>query len=833
MEQVPLRNVALKEIYESYMGILRISPNLDGGAEVDDPTMFLGNPKDGSNDRRIILTDSDGVKLGVDFIPRVRATEVVTDAKGTKATQNVINMTMDTDGLFAVESYNVRSTLFVNEKNQTDKVMPIQIYSNDGTVTNVVTLPLESPHNDSYFNNKNKLGLINYNDKSKTIYEQISEALYNQSRSWYDTNANAFETVKINNKTIYAQNKDQESIPIVHTHDYALGTYKGHTAKVTPNIIANYLGSSPEAPQERQSDYTRLLNANSTYTRLDFVQLDKIVWTYLNQILAGEVRDDSGRYNELGINQHGDLKAELFGNANFDTTKKAPLLGGGVAAGTISYHAMPFHRYAFHILRQELANKKDEGKVTGNLGTWSDNEHNYITPINKKQDGFVNNLTKEYILCDGKEITYANYPYMNTENPNLFSVSNNGITDRNNGVPVAKYSWEGDTGSAYNAIKQSNADKNGKTNKLKTPNLLAADINAMRYIRGLNWKEQNNLGLNSAIVSDTANPNYVANNTKYEIVKNSTWGQSSKNIWSVGNYRTGIDFRLRKSKHCHLLFYKSNSNNRQAIGNNITDGSTFGSGIAGWTISKNTSFNYGDTEAYRPFFWDSDTDGSTPSYKTNSAPNTTTDKSKQAMSVVHDGIAQIRYSFSKRQTYTSNGKTLHRPNHFDGCTPVPAGALIAWKRTGTNESLTGETITQNDLANGLYMNDANETQISTNATTRNSQLYLMNLAEGYAPIAHQGGTDKAKTFARVVTCKRDDKGSLKEDMGRYRNTFTANTGGYNMKKWTESIKSDIPRCVTSLPTPYTLEEVKENDGEAMTNNISQPPSINLIPLFKI
>lgn len=37
-----IRNVAQREIYDSYMGILRISPNLDkNGKMVDDPTNFL------------------------------------------------------------------------------------------------------------------------------------------------------------------------------------------------------------------------------------------------------------------------------------------------------------------------------------------------------------------------------------------------------------------------------------------------------------------------------------------------------------------------------------------------------------------------------------------------------------------------------------------------------------------------------------------------------------------------------------------------------------------------------------------------------------------------
>ena len=41
-----VRNVAQKEIYDSYMGILRISPNYDANEKmVDDPTNFLNTIK--------------------------------------------------------------------------------------------------------------------------------------------------------------------------------------------------------------------------------------------------------------------------------------------------------------------------------------------------------------------------------------------------------------------------------------------------------------------------------------------------------------------------------------------------------------------------------------------------------------------------------------------------------------------------------------------------------------------------------------------------------------------------------------------------------------------
>lgn len=49
-----IRNVASKEIYDSYMGILRISPNKYYGKDIDDPTDMLST--------LVYLNDNKGQK---------------------------------------------------------------------------------------------------------------------------------------------------------------------------------------------------------------------------------------------------------------------------------------------------------------------------------------------------------------------------------------------------------------------------------------------------------------------------------------------------------------------------------------------------------------------------------------------------------------------------------------------------------------------------------------------------------------------------------------------------------------------------------------------------
>lgn len=842
MDQITLRNVAAEQIYDSYMGILRISPNIIDEQQIDDTTLLFSNPKDGNNDRKLVLSDSDGIELGPYFVPKLRKTNVIIDKNGKTATKNVVNMTFNIDNsTYIVNQYSVRSTLIVNPKTQEagSRLMPVLVFSKSDTVIgsdtyNVVSYPIESPHDSDYFNNGNKLNLIDYNS-TVPVHEQLETALYNKPKSWYDTNIQGKDVVKIDGKVAYTFNKDYEAVPILYTKDYVLGSYSGHTtSNISNDIVSKFFGGSNE------NNKLKLGSGQSIYSRLSYVQLDGVVWDFMKEILTGDLRHSDGRYEHLGIGQNESITKDLFDKNNVDTEleKNAPMLGLNVAPGTISYHAMPFRRFAFHLMRQELRNKTDDGNVTGSLKTYKD--AGKITPIPKKTPGFINTLTKEYILCDGKEINYTNYPAMNTENPVLFQVDDKGLTKRSGTTPLANTTWQSGV-NAFSAIK--NSDSKGK---FRTPHLLATGQTTMRYIRGLNWRETTNKGLNAPIIFTEATPVYTDNDYLVEIVKDSTWGRVKKNISQTGNYRTNVDFKLRKTKHCHYLFYKSAGYNRDAATKNNPNGVTNdvsklsygGSGTYSfgttWGIAYATA-KYGIASApYRPDYWNSD--------------------ASNPMSISNDGLSQVRYSFNRRAVDAEDDRK-HIANHYVGHTPMASAGLWGWKVSnranktylaGDGSTTTANTIPY-ELNNGRYViQNAAQSQISTNFDTRYHQLNQMNRAEGLAPIADKGGTDQAKTYYMSIYCEARHHGHLGRK-SRYRGSFQAFTGGYALRKDSGgTVTSDIPRCVTSLPIVDLMEEVnnptkdpaKETAGAGgeeyvTTSNISQPPSINLLPLFKI
>lgn len=862
MEQISIRNVSNEQIYDSYMGILRISPNLIEGQQIDDTTLLFSNPKDGDADRKIILSDSDGNELGAYFTSKVQKKSVIVDKDGNREEKDVINVAFNVDDTaYVVKNYSIRSTLIVNDKNTNvdSRIMPILVFSKNtnraiGDTYNVISYPIESPHDDSYFNSLNKKSLIDYNS-SVPVYEQLETALYNKPKSWYDANITNNDVVQIDGKVAYTYNKDYESVPIVYTNDYVLGSYSGHTiANIDDDIVSKFIGNSDE------NNKLTLGSGESVYTRLSYIPLDKIIWSFINELLSGELRHYDGRYQNLGIGQNESLTMELFGKANVDDEIKsnAPIIGTSTTQGTIVYHAMPFRRFAFHLLRQELRNKTDDNNISGSLKTYA--TAGKITAIPKKTPGFINMLSKEYILCDGKEINYSNYPSMNTENSSLFKVDEKGITIRNNNKPVENTDWQNNV-NVYSAIKNSNL----VDGKLKTPHLLALDQTAMRFIRGINWIEKNKKGVNSPISFDEDIIEYVNNDYPIQIVENSDWGKTKKNISQTGNYRTNIDFKLSKTKHCHYLFYKSASANQTAIVKNNPDGETndvnklpYASGqtqfsnfgIVGnsTSIAVKSPVNYQDSEPYRPFFWNSDATTTSVSYKTGTAIGGS-ETSGGAMHSALDGVAQVRYSFKK---HAVNDNGTHLMNNIASHTPVPSAGLFAWKVTKDDKTFNagqGAATTQNtvayELANNKYViqNEA-ETLISNDKNVRYYQLNQMNKAEGLAPIAYKGGTENAKTYSMTVSSESRSTGDL-GTRARYKATFQAYTGAYEIKRDSGGvITTDVPRCVTSLPIIDIMNEInnpsqeieKVTTGNGNVNvitDLSQPPSINMLPLFKI
>ena len=152
---------------------------------------------------------------------------------------------------------------------------------------------------------------------------------------------------------------------------------------------------------------------------------------------------DPGIRHKLGFGQGNEYK-------DF-----APILGTEYARGLISYHAMPFHRYWFHRTKQVLRNfierKKNNINIlsnynpednpslddyiisTGllygdafennnelikdeiqNIKSFYDNK--LLTPNPMGTVGFIHSLSKNFILCNGNDVTFKNFPNLSLTN---------------------------------------------------------------------------------------------------------------------------------------------------------------------------------------------------------------------------------------------------------------------------------------------------------------------------------------------------------------------------------------------------------------------------------
>ena len=168
-----VRNVAQKEIYDSYMGILRISPNLDdNGKMVDDPTNFLNTI--GYQD--IQISSSNGDPLPVHFVPYAFQTSNIffnVEGNGIRETKDIINICTDTTltnyatgNTYVSKNFIARSSIHLIEPDISNKrFSKIAIaygcnQTDDDQKANckgILLYPFESPNDSTYFNNKNNL----------------------------------------------------------------------------------------------------------------------------------------------------------------------------------------------------------------------------------------------------------------------------------------------------------------------------------------------------------------------------------------------------------------------------------------------------------------------------------------------------------------------------------------------------------------------------------------------------------------------------------------------------------------------------------------------------
>lgn len=780
-----VRSVAPRQVYDSYMGILRISPNYNE----DDPTTLLE-----TIDEEIKLSDSNGTKLPITFIP--------------KEFGKWINIqTKVDDNVYVTKTFTSRSTL---------KLSKMIILNNliKGTTNGILIYPTNRPSsNDTdYFNYDNTHKFWTDDNTTWVIdqkrHEKVEKKLLEQKLSWYNDTSKVkdVEKVKVGGQYVTQTNNSGEEVPILYTHDYILGVASNGTT-------TNELPTETIEDEEVSiiEDHVTVLNGNCT--RLSWERIDKIIWDNLDTYL--NYRDDmDDRFSDISIFDKGTTyQAEpskvLSGK---DTSEKeeqkwranAPLLARGVQDGIIMYHAMPFNRYWFHRCRQVLTNmeisdpewaKIDINKTSVQFPKWDDMDDpekqqlsqakwaKLITAASKASLTPHHSLVKDYLLCNGKEVTIKNFvknfPNINLKNYNLFNISQKGAyatkdtnTNKYNVIDYSKTTYEGTTHYAvFNSL--------GKGKKL--PDLFNFTDFAPRFIRGLNFSFNNG---SSYIISDEVKfgdgTQYTQNrvDTLAKSSSNFIMGYSEKDLTSSKDilgkaskyfskeitdvsecYDSSFDYLDKKWKHYHLLF-SSDSSSRNKIDNTR---------IAETLKSKEGKWARLKLDDPKNILFENVYNGDLPN-------------SWLQYCFCHDGGGMIN-------------------NYFSSFQPIPTAGLILLSKVNTNK--------KNTTWRKYYYNDAegNSHSLSDEHDEKyEKQLKIkMNEADGIWPISYSGKASFSMfhnhTWRRKRTStfkKRWDweHGSLyKYDVGKY--TFHGITGKDDGTL--VPTKGYIWRTMTSLP----------------------------------
>ena len=259
-------------------------------------------------------------------------------------------------------------------------------------------------------------------------------------------------------------------------------------------------------------------------TKLSWTRIDKLIWDSLSEILTGKERHYEGRYTELGTKESaapGILDKLSLDDSNHSYMSNAPILGTEMARGTMTYHAMPFHRYWFYRTRQALRNAIERRKMTfsdvyadyqSNSDKMSLDEYvvsqvltgdgfgngtpigdeiaklekyftnKLITPCSMASVGFAHSLAKNFLLCNGRTIKFHNFPNISLTNEAIYNtgelIGSIANFDANN--KVFEHRTPEDGTAAYAMLMSSS----GQDGKIKLPNLFALFEKSPRFIRG-------------------------------------------------------------------------------------------------------------------------------------------------------------------------------------------------------------------------------------------------------------------------------------------------------------------------------------------------------------
>lgn len=515
MNIINLRSVSAMEIPDSFRGILRISPN-NGEDNAKNLLTTSGS--------EIHLSDSEGDILPITFIPKTFETIILEPSPTTKS---LIHVTQRIENLFVSETLNICASLYIHLLGT-----KIPLIFSDGRTS--LGYPIEAPENIDYFNHSNKYG-FNKNLSLDDNIDNISpeDPVYKDKNQW----------VKINNDYPYRYIQHAGSVyklPYLKKREYALGHIKKHHFK-----------------HDNSSEVFDLSGVQSTqHTQLSYIPVESLSFSSIESQIGGLYRAPlKGRYFKLNsaageqTNTTANALAKiLFGNniAEEDAvlTKKAPIMGIPVQSGTIHYNAIPAKHYFFHLIRHYDAINRSKCLEKAS-------KENIITSAQNGIPNVMNNLIRNYVLCDGKDIK-TGYPNISSD-------------EVENKLPTNAST---ETISLYKAIAKS-ITKNNAATTFSTPPLFEFDQLSLRFLRGLNWIKdgesyKNNTKTYVKIYDEKSNP------------KLNDRANHAKDINEVGVYYSNSDNDIQKTyKHAHLLFAVAGDEVNYKVNNKVVTDTLF------------------------------------------------------------------------------------------------------------------------------------------------------------------------------------------------------------------------------------------------------------------
>ena len=688
----------------------------------------------------------------------------------------------------------------------------------------ILIYPIENPNDDHFFNYRNSEKLFDPAITDKLRHEQMEENLLDWSLDRYKQLISKHKTrikemyssytssddkdkkryalegedpqVKVAGKYINTYNNFNEEIPVLYTRDYILGHYDGHALNKD-----KYSSVSEKWCHNNKS-------SDAAITKLSWIRFDNLVWEALDEVLSGKVRHTKGRYDMLGESGKDNYRIDniLFGNGNCSLSTSnttflndtAPLLGKGVQEGMIMYHAMPFHRFWFHRCRQIVYNMKRWEKLhndsnTGNTvtdwrtygkGNISEDidviqdayKHNLITDCCKASITPHHSLVKDFLLCNGSEVDFYNFPNINLSNYNLLKIDNpgkeaeivtNGTTTN---FPERDSSDTSDTWKTgtYKALHNTS----GSNGKIKLPNLYSFTEAYPRFIRSLNWQHDESdttveFNTNAAFTDILTQKDWKYKlhsekmvNDDGEVVEiNPTDIHSSvgidiqKPFTQYGLYYFNYDYLTPHKKHYHKLW----STNPASNGNGDFSGRiyvTHGFNSSTSIFHENGKTDYGSTGGLTDNF-------------TN--PNTTF--GRQWFDYCINFGTQFFHNFTpipnlglmlwNSSIYNTGGgnykgtlQSVENGNNSYGFINAQDETVKMSGNFKISETLLGYTMSQsNNQMNYIKLND-----VRTQRFKRRQQAIKFNEAEGRLPISSKG-TGQYSIFTRHVSLRKRSWGS--------------------------------------------------------------------------